>query len=345
MRQPIEAIRQQVGPPIRERTDSEGLARDRKAWSSLWLVVALASIAFPSRALAATLIVDGAGGTPYRTVGAAIADANYGDVILVRSGVYEEQIQLGPGASLLDLRCESPDLVTLRNPLGNTVLVGQNTTARIDGCTISGAGVGVALRSGAHALVRNSVIANNSHGIMNVEAAVGSLTVSNSTIAMNALSGIYLDGCGVLNTIAATVVENSIVFANGDCGISRDSRSTCSNPVPALAYNNFALNGTNYCGVAAGLGSISSSPGFINQLVGDFRLRLGSASKQAGRPVPADNNPDGSRNDLGAYGGPGAASFLAYGDVPRPVAELALDPSGVPANGTLRLTATGAISP
>ena len=43
---------------------------------------------------------------------------------------------------------------------------------------------------------------------------------------------------------------------------------------------------------------------FVNHFLGDFHLRPGSPCIHAGDPAPVYNNRDGSRNDLGAYGGP-----------------------------------------
>lgn len=44
---------------------------------------------------------------------------------------------------------------------------------------------------------------------------------------------------------------------------------------------------------------------YMNTDNGDFHLQPGSPCIDAGNPDPQYNDPDGSRNDMGAYGGPG----------------------------------------
>ena len=52
-----------------------------------------------------------------------------------------------------------------------------------------------------------------------------------------------------------------------------------------------------------GSGNINANPLFISS--GDFHLQPGSPCIDAGNPASQYNDPDGSRNDMGAYGGPG----------------------------------------
>ncbi len=55
---------------------------------------------------------------------------------------------------------------------------------------------------------------------------------------------------------------------------------------------------------ALGSTNLAAEPEFVNPAVGNFRLQPGSPGIDAGNPDPAFNDPDGSRNDMGAYGGP-----------------------------------------
>ena len=58
---------------------------------------------------------------------------------------------------------------------------------------------------------------------------------------------------------------------------------------------------------AFGLGNLKLNPLFVNSSKGDYRLSADSPCINAGNPDGAYNDTDGSRNDMGIYGGP-------YGD-------------------------------
>ncbi len=61
-----------------------------------------------------------------------------------------------------------------------------------------------------------------------------------------------------------------------------------------------------YCDIKggySGLGNIDSDPGFVNPSNGDYHLGIGSLCIDAGHPWIRDN--DGSRSDMGVYGGEG----------------------------------------
>ncbi|MFV9644501.1 MAG: hypothetical protein ACNYWU_01640, partial [Desulfobacterales bacterium] len=63
----------------------------------------------------------------------------------------------------------------------------------------------------------------------------------------------------------------------------------------------------------------------------------------AGMVSSTYNDPDGTRNDMGVYGGPGAASFWPEPAGGPVVTELSVTPPSVPVGGTLTLKATGKI--
>ncbi|MFN7146280.1 MAG: hypothetical protein ACK4YP_21080, partial [Myxococcota bacterium] len=77
-------------------------------------------------------------------------------------------------------------------------------------------------------------------------------------------------------------------------------------------YNNaYNGSGATYGGtIVAGTGAISAGSNFMsascegNPYNDNFALRAGGSSVNAGNPDAAFNDVDGSRNDLGAYGGP-----------------------------------------
>ncbi len=128
----------------------------------------------------------------------------------------------------------------------------------------------------------------------------GSLTVTNATIAGNYV-GIY--------TQETTVsVRNSILFDN-EYALADDSNGPA---VWDVMYNDVYGNVTNYYGLndpTGLLGNLSEDPGFVswtrNLSVGSDNLRLGPSSTLVDMGDPMVLDTDGSRSDIGAYGGPG----------------------------------------
>ncbi|OQW94835.1 MAG: hypothetical protein BWK77_08460 [Verrucomicrobia bacterium A1] len=64
--------------------------------------------------------------------------------------------------------------------------------------------------------------------------------------------------------------------------------------------------GMSYSGVTVGAGNISTNPLFVDPSVHDYYLQTNSPCINAGNPNSYYNDADGSRNDMGVYGGPGA---------------------------------------
>ncbi|MCB9777273.1 MAG: hypothetical protein H6742_01750 [Alphaproteobacteria bacterium] len=134
----------------------------------------------------------------------------------------------------------------------------------------------------------------------------GSLSATNVTLAYETAStgaGIYASGSS-----SATVL-NSIVANASSQGVLIDSGASYLG-----SYSNVYGSGSlNYAGTTdpTGVsGNISSNPLFTDiSLDGDYTnddytLRSTSPSVDAGNPSSAYDDADGTRNDMGAYGGP-----------------------------------------
>ncbi len=137
-------------------------------------------------------------------------------------------------------------------------------------------------------------------------------TISNNTAGSQA-GGIYnIEGNDV-------ILNSCIVWDNSDSGGTDESAQVMlSGGAAVIDYS--CIQG--WTGTLGGTGNIGLNPmladadGF-DDVYGteddNVRLLVGSPCINTGQPGAAYNDPDGSRNDMGAYGGPWADQSLGYG--------------------------------
>jgi hypothetical protein len=108
-------------------------------------------------------------------------------------------------------------------------------------------------------------------------------------------------GGGIFFQGGSVRIINTILWDNKD-----DLYSAWFSPASRPGHSNIGdgdFRGLN--------GNISSDPLFIDPENGDFRLRPDSPCIDAGNPDPIYYDPDGSKNDMGAYGG-AKANLVSY---------------------------------
>jgi hypothetical protein len=114
----------------------------------------------------------------------------------------------------------------------------------------------------------------------------------NNTITNN----VAAYGGGIFSEGGSVRIINNILWENKDdlfsASFSSSSRPDHSN-----------IGDGQFRGVS---GNISADPLFADPENGDFHLNPGSPCSDAGNPDPIYNDRDGSRNDMGAHGGPKA---------------------------------------
>lgn len=201
------------------------------------------------------------------------------------------------------IRIESDSSALIRNNVveGN----GNSASSSLD--------YGILCLSSKPLIANNLIINNTGVGIYFAWAASTGAQVINNTIAGNKDSGIwcYQD--------ANVIIKNNILTANST-GISASHGST----TPLISFNDvWANNWKNYDAqsggvAAAGPGDISADPKFDPAGISRYALLRGSPCIDAGDPALVYNDRDGSRNDMGAHGGPsgllpGLASPLTTG--------------------------------
>jgi parallel beta-helix repeat protein len=264
----------------------------------------------------------------YPTIQQGIDAAVAGDIVMVAPGRYVEEIMLkadvivigaGEGLSIIDGGGNTGDVVKAigNNITNSTKLKGFTVTGAISGGSMPG-GAGIFCNSGASPEISNNRVEGNDQGIATWNNACA--YIHNNVVINNNFSGIDLSTNATIinNTIAGNrygiydgggygpIVMNNIVTGNTTYGIN-----AVGTP-PVLTYNDVWGNGTNYRNCSGGIGSISENPLYQDTLTGNYHLQPDSPCIDTGNPLPEYNDPDGSRNDMGAYGGPGAAV-----DIPR----------------------------
>ncbi|MBL7157590.1 MAG: right-handed parallel beta-helix repeat-containing protein, partial [Candidatus Omnitrophica bacterium] len=142
--------------------------------------------------------------------------------------------------------------------------------------------------TGTDAVIKNNVLYNNDTADIakNLRTKSG-MTIENNTIYDNKAGGnsIYGDDGSI---------KNCIVWGTGaKIGGKLNKKVTYSDAK----------------GITKGKGNIipAEDPMFESPASADFRLKVGSPCINKGDPKSQYNDPDRTRNDMGAYGGPGAA--------------------------------------
>jgi hypothetical protein len=125
-------------------------------------------------------------------------------------------------------------------------------------------------------------------------------TIVNCIICFNDGSGIDSD------CLAPIAFRNNILAFNTGYGLSEDSLDFSGH-----GYMDFWENQSGNWDhdnkpdiTLDDINSFEADPLFVDSDSRDFHLQEGSSCIDAGDPDPSYNDPDGTRNDIGAYGGP-----------------------------------------
>lgn len=198
-----------------------------------------------------------------------------------------------------------------RGVLANLYIIGNRADDRGSGIFVSRSFI---------LLVQNVVVADNARSNLNgnpaqVEIEDSDIDFFNNTVAQGDSDGIRI------NAGSLGIYENNIFYLNGSDGFGVGFADEANDPNgPIIEFNEFFANLENDFFIAGQLLSadeanaltpdindnFNADPLFTDPLNDLFTLQPGSPAFNAGNPDPAFDNPDGSRNTLGAYGGPGA---------------------------------------
>ncbi len=198
---------------------------------------------------------------------------------------------------------------------------------------------------GAKPIIRNNTIFLNLSGAMSFSTSDSAEVMNNliygrgtgiSNYGVNSFMAInnYIGadtGKGIIVGPGGNVVKNNII-TNADIGIDRPYGTSFL----IAQYNNLWKNTVNYSGFTGDTTNLSVDPMVVNddttQGELDFHLQKYSPLIDAGDPSITDR--DGSRSDIGLYGGPYGWTYTYHDLAPRPPHNI----TAVIEEGLVRLT-------
>ncbi|MBC8217929.1 MAG: right-handed parallel beta-helix repeat-containing protein, partial [Planctomycetes bacterium] len=278
-------------------------------------------------------------GNGYNLIQYAIDEAVSGDEIVVKAGVYTENIDFkGKNLSVRSVDPNDSGVVasTILAGSGYTNMVtfanGEDSSCVLAGFTITDARNGIHCSGASPTIVSCRITANVSNGM---ELHMGSNPViSNCVIADNGHSGVamllFQEGRTVLTNSPSVV--NCTVVNNSEIGVSGGAARVLNSIISGNRVQILGSSGTvEYSNVQAGYpgaGNIDADPLFADPENGEYHLK-----SQAGRydattqtwivdsvispcidagdptsPIGLETSPNAGRINMGAYGGTAEAS-------------------------------------
>ncbi len=188
-------------------------------------------------------------------------------------------------------------------------------------------------------LVSNNIISNNSSSAScgAIRCRFSDPVISNNIIVNNSgsFAGVFVfqnDSAPLIinNTIANNLSNSGLILLEGGYPELMNNIIVNSGDIFTVYSGEPVVTYCNLTGGFPGEGNINEDPLFVNPSLGngpefsgmdaDWSLSINSPSINAGNPESIYNDPDGSRNDMGAFGGPlsmnsGGGWNYIYGDV------------------------------
>jgi len=213
------------------------------------------------------------GSTDYEEIGEALDEAEPGDVILVKPGIYKEEVEIDEDEGPFTLIGEDPATTVLDADGEYAAITLKSDGNRVSGLTIKGAeSHGVYIPGGKQKVDYCLIIGNGDRGIyISTMASGGSADINHCTIAGNKVSSVY---CA--NRQDKTAISNSI--------LTSDSRNLAwDGDGLNLVVNNSCLlspkNGSDFS--PSGSNNIRKDPKYRAPEEGDYRLKKGSPCVKA----------------------------------------------------------------
>jgi parallel beta-helix repeat protein len=232
----------------------------------------------------------------YPTIQAAIDAAIDRDTVWVAPGTYTESIAF-KGKKIV-VKSEQGPLNTVITNLDTSDLVvigpGGDSLSALDGFSLIGGRIGIWCQNAGPTIVHNILVGQrigNWAALSLGGNTLGSTGNSPARIINNTIVG-SANGGICISSSKQPVVRNNIVVGNSRYGVAVGNV-----PAVTIGFNNVWGSLLNLQGdVILGTGSLSVDP----LLEPDYRLQVASPCFNAGDPDPLFNDPDHTRNDMGA---------------------------------------------
>ena len=256
------------------------------------------------------------------TIKKALESANPGDIIYVKPGSYNEGGDLrfkngvklyGAGADKTGIALDRLTLCSqsgIEGSLSDIAIEGFNINIKsgpvyinlaknitIKKCIITGNGGGVYILRSDNIEIINCTIANLREGIT-VGYVPVKLSIRNSIISNCGRIGILISPQKERKQIdyrTGRVIEPKMM--DGE----KIKLSLYYNDIWGHSYNYYDMTVDPNSSNIPGENNISKDAKFVDAAKGDYCLRSDSPCIHAGDPDPKYNNPDGTRNDIGAF--------------------------------------------
>ena len=167
-------------------------------------------------------------------------------------------------------------------------------------------GGGMIIGDNSNAIVKNNLFARNratDSGGGIVVFSASSPQIINNTFFSN--RGQENWGGTVRTDSSSPTLMNNVFY-----GVAAAEAISANASTVQLLYNDFWNNKSNYLNLSSIIsqdaGNRTLDPKFADVTKDNFLLHSSSPARNAGNPNASYNNPDGTRNTLGMYGGPGA---------------------------------------
>jgi len=247
------------------------------------LLLAVLSLRCPSKATVAgrpplpkaDFVVAQDGSTDYEEIGEALDEAQAGDVILIKPGIYEEDIEIDEDAGPFTLVGENPARTVIDADGEYAAITLKSDGNRVSGLTIKGGeSHGIYIPGGKQKIDYCLIIDNGDRGIyISTMAGGGSADIDHCTVADNKVSGIYCtnedDKTTITNCIFAD--NNRSLVYDGD-GLNLVVKNSCVRSADADSDE-----------APAGSDNIRKDPKFKDQENGNYRLKPGSPCENAAK--------------------------------------------------------------